>query len=81
MKGRHQRLVRCAAVTSILVLGSLLPAFAGEETPAQAGEKVGVEGQFVRVAETDEGWGVLGYGTANESVKKERSSSTLGAPA
>ena len=46
--------------------------FAGDdETPSQAGEKVGIEGQFVRVAENDEGWVVLGYQTANESVKED----------
>jgi hypothetical protein len=44
---------------------------AGDETAAQAGEKTGVEGQFVRVAENDEGWVVLGYETANGSLKEK----------
>ena len=39
-----------------------------QETPAQAGEQVGVAATFVRVANSDAGWVVLGYGTANESV-------------
>jgi len=46
-------------------------AIAGDETAAQAGEKTGVEGQFVRVAENDEGWVVLGYETANGSLKEK----------
>ena len=44
---------------------------AEEETAPQAGEKTGVEGQFVRVAETSEGFVVLGYRIANESVNQE----------
>lgn len=71
MRARHQWLVRSAAVTAILFLGMAVAVVAGEETPAKAGEKVGVEGQFVRVAETEEGWVVLGYQTANESVGEE----------
>jgi len=46
-------------------------ATAGDETAAQAGEKTGVEGTFVRVAENDEGWVVLGYTTANGSVNEK----------
>ena len=46
-------------------------AIAGDETAAQAGEKTGVVGTFVRVAENDEGWVVLGYTTANSSVKEK----------
>ena len=42
-----------------------------QESPSQAGEKVGIEGTFVRVAENQEGWVVVGYGTANESVGKD----------
>ena len=41
------------------------------ESPSKAGEKVGVEGLFVRVAETSEGFVVLGYRIANESVNQE----------
>ena len=58
-----------AAVALTVGFGGL--AAAEEESPAQAGEKVGVEGQFVRVAETEEGWVVLGYRVANESVNQE----------
>jgi hypothetical protein len=57
-------------VTTAFVVG--LGAWAAaEEEPAQAGEKVGVEGTFVRVAENQEGWVVLGYRIANESVGQE----------
>ena len=56
---------------AVCVAGFGAVATAGDETAAQAGEKVGIEGQFVRVAETEEGWVVLGYGTANQSVKEE----------
>ncbi|MGB5388574.1 MAG: hypothetical protein WBP10_00185 [Thermoanaerobaculia bacterium] len=41
------------------------------ETAAQAGEKVGIEGLFVRVAENSEGFVVLSYKIANDSVNKE----------
>lgn len=41
---------------------------AGDETAAQAGEKTAIVGQFVRVAENNEGWVVLDYTTANGSV-------------
>jgi len=57
-----------AALTAIALNAGLA---AADETAAQAGEKTGVEGQFVRVAETDEGWVVLGYSIANESVKED----------
>jgi len=56
-----------AAAALILVCAGAV----AQETPEQAGEKVGVEGTFVRVAENQEGWVVLGYGTANESVGKD----------
>ncbi len=46
-------------------------ATAGDESAAQAGEKTGIEGEFVRVAENDEGWVVVGYTTANSSVKEK----------
>ncbi|PWB76584.1 MAG: hypothetical protein C3F15_04980 [Holophagae bacterium] len=45
-------------------------AWAQDETPAQAGEQVGVMGTFVRVAENQEGWVVLGYRAANGAVGK-----------
>ncbi len=59
------------AVTALTFgLGNLAVA-EDAETPSQAGENVGIEGQFVRVAENDEAWVVLGYRTANESVNQE----------
>lgn len=59
------------AVTAFVIVA--LAGFVGwtaaeEQTAAQAGEKIGVEGTFVRVATNDEGWVVVGYRTANESV-------------
>jgi hypothetical protein len=56
---------------AVCVVGFGAVATAEDETAAQAKEKIGVEGKFVRVAETDEGWVVLGYQTANESVGEE----------
>ena len=44
---------------------------AEDETAAQAGEKTAIVGQFVRVAENNEGWVVLDYTTANGSVKEK----------
>ena len=63
--------VSLAAVAIVIVTGATAVVAEDAETPSQAGEKVGVEGQFVRVAENDEGWVVLGYRTANESVGKD----------
>ena len=60
-----------AAAVLLTTIGFGGVSSADDETPQQAGEKTGVEGQFVRVAETDEGWVVLGYRIANESVKEE----------
>mgnify|MGYP001824140281 FL=1 len=60
-----------AAVTSVVIVGLGGWAAAEQETPAQVGEKVGVEDTFVRVAENQEGWVVLGYRIANESVGQE----------
>jgi hypothetical protein len=57
------------AVTCVVGFVGLVEA--GDESPAQAGEKLGIEGTFVRVAENEEGWVVVGYRTANESVGKE----------
>jgi hypothetical protein len=53
------------------VVGLAAPAAAETESPAQAGEQVGVQGQFVRVATNAEGWVVLSYRTANDSVGQE----------
>lgn len=72
-KVKSQKLF-CMVLASVVALTSVgygAFAAAADETPSQAGEKTGVEGQYVRVAETDEGWVVLGYRIANESVKED----------
>lgn len=47
-------------------------AVAGDkESPAQAGEQVGIEGTYVRVAANQEGWVVLAYEAANKAVGKD----------
>ncbi|MGB5516113.1 MAG: hypothetical protein WBP36_16455 [Thermoanaerobaculia bacterium] len=59
-------------LTAILFTASIGPyTFADDETAAKAGEQVGVEGQFVRLAENSEGYVIVGYRTANESVNGE----------
>jgi len=63
------RVVLAFSIATAAGFGGL--ASAGDETAAQAGEKTGIEGQFVRVAENNEGWVVLGYETANGSVKSK----------
>ncbi len=69
-KNEYSRKVLASVVVLTMVgFGGL--AVAGDETAAQAGEKTGIEGQFVRVAENDEGWVVLGYTTANGSVNEK----------
>lgn len=42
-----------------------------QESAQQAGEQVAVEGTFVRVAANDEGWVVVSYDIANDSVGDE----------
>ena len=64
-----RRILASLFVLTMVGFGGL--AVAGDETAAQAGEKTGVEGQFIRVAENDEGWVVLGYTTANGSVNEK----------
>jgi len=59
------------AVTTVLIIAFGGWAAAEEETAAQAGEQTGVQGTFVRVATNQEGWVVLGYRIANESVGKD----------
>jgi hypothetical protein len=71
MKKQSLYWMMVAAVVALTMFGFGGLAAAQDESAAKAGEKTGVEGQFVRVAETDEGWVVLGYGIANESVKEE----------
>ena len=60
------------AVVWILSIGSLVtlasPALAQEEAAPQ---KVGVKGEFVRLGYNDEGWVVLGYRVANDSVGEQ----------
>jgi len=59
------------ALMVLTMVGFTGLATAGDETAAQAGEKTGVVGTFVRVAENNEGWVVVGYTTANSSVKEK----------
>jgi hypothetical protein len=59
------------AVTTAVIIGIGGWVAAEDETPAQSGEQTGVEGTFVRVATNEEGWVVLGYRIANESVGKD----------
>ena len=66
---RHRYSHWCAAaLVAVLTIGFGLPSEAGATTPAQAGEQVAVRGTFVRVAANNEGWVVVGYRVANESV-------------
>ncbi len=63
------RVFRLVMIVVLLVgVGGWAAAQEKTETAAQAGEQVGIAATFVRVASNDEGWVVLGYGTANESV-------------
>ena len=74
MKNERPFRVLVMALSVLLLLGVGGWAGAEEEaaqTPEQAGEQVGVEGTYVRVATNDEGWVVLGYRIANESVGEE----------
>jgi len=65
--GRMVRLRRTAC-QAILIIGIGGSAVAGDQAPTQAGQHVAVKGTFVRVAANDEGWVVVGYRVANESV-------------
>lgn len=71
MKRESQLRFWLAVVAAVAIAGFSVPAIADEETPSQAGEKVGIEGTFVRVAENSEGWVVVGYRAANGAVGKE----------
>lgn len=71
MRSQDLRHIWLVAAATLLLASAGVCVFAQDESPAQAGEQVGVEGTFVRVAENQEGWVVLGYGTANESVGKD----------
>lgn len=70
MRRRSVMLWTIVAILAVVGFGTG-DALSAEESPQQAGEKVGIEGQFVRVATNDEGWVVLGYRIANESVGEE----------
>ncbi len=62
----------CLAALTLVLISGVAPAAVGDDqTPAHAGEQVGVEGTFVRVAANDEGWVVVGYRVANESVGED----------
>jgi hypothetical protein len=60
-----------AVVAVLVVVGFGVPAVTAQESPEQADEKVGVPSTYVRVAENDVGWVVVGYRMANESVKEK----------
>jgi hypothetical protein len=64
----HQQWIVAVAVLALVagVAGSF-----AEETPADAGEKVGFPGIYVRVAETEDGFVTMGFRTANESVGQD----------
>jgi hypothetical protein len=70
---KKQQPFRLASAIAIVVavLGSAMPAAAEDESASKAGENVAVEGQFIRVAENAEGWVVMGYTIANDSVGQE----------
>jgi hypothetical protein len=57
-----------SVLAAICVLLVAVPAVAQEEAEPQ---KVALKGEFVRVGYNDEGWVVIGYRAANESVGKE----------
>jgi len=60
-----------AIAIALTVIGSGMPASAADESASQAGENVAVEGQFIRVAQNAEGWVVMGYTIANDSVGQD----------
>ncbi len=69
---KSHRIVRLVitAVATALIIAFGTWAVAEEEKPTQPSEQIGVEGTYVRVATNEEGWVVLGYRIANESVGK-----------
>ncbi len=71
MKSQRSLRVVLAVAIVLAALGFGMPASAKSESAGQAGEKVVVEGQFIRIAESAEGWVVMGYSIANESVGQE----------
>jgi len=61
----------CVMAAMLAIIGLAGVAIAEDESPTQAGEKVLVEDQFVRVAYNDEGFVIVGYRVANQSVKRD----------
>ena len=68
---RNENLRILVAFFVLAAVALAAPVIAGDETAAQAGEKTAIVGQFVRVAENNEGWVVLDYTTANGSVNEK----------
>jgi len=70
---KTQRVIHLISAIAIVLaaIGSGMPASAEDESASQVGEKVAVEGQFIRVAENGEGWVVMGYTIANDSVGQD----------
>jgi len=69
---QHESFRRVLALLFVVALvGFGGYAAAGDETAAQAGEKTSAVSTFVRVAENNEGWVVVGYDTANSSVNEK----------
>jgi len=71
MKQQHSIWCISALAVALAAVGSGVPAAAEDESASQAGENVAIEGQFIRVAEDAEGWVVMGYTIANDSVGQE----------
>jgi hypothetical protein len=68
---RNKILVRFGLLSLLCVacgLVAVMPASAEDEAPEQ---KVAVKGEFVRLAHNDEGWVVVGYRVANDSIGDE----------
>ncbi len=61
----------CVMAATLAIIGFSGVAIAEDETAAHAGEAVLVEDQFVRVAYNNEGFVIVGYRVANQSVKQE----------
>lgn len=68
---RDTRLEMAATAVMIIAIIGLGVQTSAQQTPQQAGEHLGVADTFVRVATDEEGWVVVGYEIANDSVGKE----------
>ena len=74
MKSHFQLVLGVAAAVLFVGLSGQVAAeeqSSSAKSPEQAGEEVWVEGTYVRVAANNEGWVVVGYRIANESVGQE----------